>query len=122
MLKKYLYIFFGLLCILLGYIGLIMPGIPTTPFLLLAFWFFSKSSKKLESWLLNHKIFGQLILDWQKYKGIRNQSKIYAIILIIISFSFTIYYAFPYSIDILFIIGAITLCIFIISRPNPDKK
>ena len=119
---RYLYIISGLVCVSLAYIGIAMPGIPTTPFLLLAVWFFSKSSNRLELWITQHKIFGQVILDWKEGKGIRSKSKIYAVILIIISFSSTIYIAFPYYIDIIFVLGAIALCTFIISRPNPDKK
>ena len=122
MVRKYVYIILGLICVALAYIGIVIPGIPTTPFLLLAVWFFSKSSNRLELWITQHKIFGQVILDWKDGRGIRTRSKIYAVILIILSFSSTIYIAFPYYIDIIFILGAIVLCTFIISRPNPDKK
>ena len=66
--KNYIYIFLGLLFLVLGFIGLLLPVIPTTPFILVSVWFFARSSKKLENWLVNHKIFGKSIRDW-KEKG-----------------------------------------------------
>ena len=119
MVKKYLYIYLGFIFVGLGSIGIIIPGIPTTPFILLAAWLFSKSSPKFENWLLNHKIFGPLIINWKLYRGISKNSKMYAIITVIITFSTTIWLAFSYKIDVLFIFGGLILCIFIYTRPVP---
>jgi len=116
---KYIYIFLGLFFVAIGYIGIIIPGIPTTPFLLLSIWFFSRSSKRFESWLLNHKIFGQFISDWNRYRGIRKKSKIYAIVLILFSFSLSIFFAFSLLIDVLLLVVGIILCLFIATRPVP---
>ena len=121
MIKKYLYIGSGLICVVLGYIGIVIPGIPTTPFLLLSIWFFSRSSKKFENWLINHKLFGKFISDWSDYRGINLKSKIYAVTLILITFSLSIYYAFQLSIDVILFVIAILLSIFIITRPTPPK-
>lgn len=121
MIKRYLYIGLGLMCVVFGYIGIVIPGIPTTPFLLLSVWFFSRSSKKIEDWILNHKIFGKFISDWRNHRGISTKSKIYAVILIQITFLSSIYYAFPLSLDIIFFIFSVILCLYIISRPTPQK-
>ena len=76
MLKKYIYISLGLIFVGLAFLGVFLPGIPTTPLILLSAWFFSKSSQRLEKWLKNHKTFGPLILNWEKYRGINRKSKI----------------------------------------------
>tara|TARA_B100000945_G_C20425966_1_gene620503 strand:+ start:5219 stop:5596 length:378 start_codon:yes stop_codon:yes gene_type:complete len=119
MIKKYFYITLGCSCIALGYIGIIIPGIPTTPFLLLSLWFFSRSSKSYKMWLLNHKLFGAIIKNWYLHRSIDNKSKVIAILLIILTFTTSIYFAFPITVDIIFIIFATILCLFIITRPKP---
>lgn len=59
--KKYLYIFLGIFFLILAYIGIIVPGIPGIPFVLLAGWCFLNSSKKLYDWMLNRKYIGPLL-------------------------------------------------------------
>lgn len=66
-----LYLTGGLLCVALGGIGVLLPGLPTTPFLLLASWCFSRSSPRLESALLRSRLFGPLIRDWRHHRAIR---------------------------------------------------
>ncbi|MFP4418417.1 MAG: YbaN family protein [Spirochaetota bacterium] len=61
---KYLFIFVGLIFIGIAYIGILLPGIPTTLPALIALWFFSKSSKRLEHWLKYNKLFGRYLRDW----------------------------------------------------------
>ena len=70
--KKYLYIFLGIFFLILAYIGIIVPGIPGIPFVLLAGWYFLKSSKKLYDWMLNRKYIGPLL---RKYLSGENVSK-----------------------------------------------
>lgn len=122
MIKKYFFIGLGFLFIGLGFIGIIIPGIPTTPFLLLSAWFFSKSSSFLENWLINHKLFGPLIRNWNKHKSISRKSKIIAVIIIIPTFAFSIYSSLNTIIDILLGITCISLCTYLISRPEPPLE
>ena len=122
MIKKYLFIGLGSFFVCLGFIGIIIPGIPTTPFLLLSAWFFSKSSSFLENWLINHKLFGPLIRDWNEHKSISRKSKIVAVIIIIPTFAFSIYSSLNMTIDILLGITCISLCAFLISRPEPPLE
>ena len=107
------------MCVGLGFLGVFVPGIPTTPLILLAAWFFSRSSKDLEQWLINHKTFGPLIIDWKKYKGIKRKSKIISICLIIPTFSFTIYSISNFYLQLSLGLFCICLCTYLITRPEP---
>ena len=116
--KKNIYIFLGLLFLLLGFIGLLLPIVPTTPFILVSVWFFARSSKKLENWLVNHKIFGKSIRDWKEKGAISSKAKLSAIPLIIFSFSATIYLNQLFYLDLFLAILGLSILTFIITRPS----
>ena len=65
--KKIILLSLGWICVGLGFIGIFVPGLPTTIFLIVALWAFTKSSKKLRIWLLNHKKFGPILKNWQPF-------------------------------------------------------
>ena len=88
-----LYFIFGWFFLGLGVIGIPLPLLPTTPFVLLSAFFFNKSSNRFHNWLLNSNFFGPLIKDWGKSGSIKLSSKIYATILIISSISISFYFA-----------------------------
>ena len=58
----------GLMFVGLSYLGVILPGVPTTIFAILAAYSFSKSSPKLQQWIYDHKFFGKHVLNWEKKK------------------------------------------------------
>lgn len=70
--KKYLFLFLGFIFLVLAYIGILLPGVPAIPFILLASWCFSQSSEKLYQWLLRQKIIGKVL---QKYSSGEKISK-----------------------------------------------
>lgn len=65
---KFLWQVAGLFFVGCAYIGAIVPGIPTTVFLVLALWCFSKSSEKLRLWIWEHPVFGKYVRDWTEKK------------------------------------------------------
>lgn len=65
----------GLLCVGLGVVGIFVPGLPTTPFMLLAAWLFAKSSTRLHQWLINHPHFGPFINAWQSGAGLERKMR-----------------------------------------------
>ena len=117
--KRYLYLTLGFVCVALGFIGTVVPGIPTTPLILVAAWAFSRSSKRFESWLLRHRVFGPLIHDWRNYRGIRRKNKIVAISVIVPTFAITITLTFNVVIDIVFALFGVALCVYLATRPEP---
>ena len=79
--KKIILLSIGWICVGLGFIGIFVPGLPTTIFLIVALWAFTKSSKKLRIWLLNHKKFGPFLRDWQEHRVVPLRAKILMVIL-----------------------------------------
>jgi uncharacterized membrane protein YbaN (DUF454 family) len=69
----------GLVCVGLGAIGIVLPILPTTPFLLAAAACFCKSSTRLYNWLINNKWFGEYIRNYKEGKGIPMKTKIVAL-------------------------------------------
>ncbi len=75
---RLLYLLLGFIAIGLGIIGALLPIMPTVPFLIVALWAFSKSSKKIHDWLYYHKIYGPMLRDWDNYNIIPIWGKIWA--------------------------------------------
>ena len=79
--KKIFLLSLGWLCVGLAFIGIFVPGIPTTIFLIIALWAFAQSSKKFHAWLLNHKRFRPILEKWQSHKVVPKNAKILMVIL-----------------------------------------
>lgn len=74
--------FAGLLAVGVGSVGIIVPGLPTTVFFIIAAWAFSKSSPRLEAWVLNLPTIGPLVRDYRDGLGIPRRAKITAVVMI----------------------------------------
>ena len=77
--QKKIFLLIGVVAVILGSFGMVLPVLPTTPFLLLATYCFGKSSKKLHRVILENKIFGKYIRDYQEKKGITLKNKIFVL-------------------------------------------
>lgn len=80
----------GTICLVLGAIGIVLPILPTTPFLLAAAACYYKSSDRMHSWLLNNKWFGEYIRNYTEGKGLPMKTKIIALSLLWITIVFSI--------------------------------
>lgn len=89
-LKKKLMIALGWFFVILGAIGAILPIMPTTVFLIIALAIFSKSSPRFHKMLINNKLFGSGLRQWDESKTISRESKYKATIVIVLSFSVSI--------------------------------
>ena len=78
-LRRALYLLLGILFFATGVIGVFLPVLPTTPFMLLALWAFSNSSQTLHDYIWNHKRYGPMVRAWKKYGAIPLKAKFSAI-------------------------------------------
>ncbi|RBO15090.1 MULTISPECIES: DUF454 family protein [Pantoea] len=89
--QRFLLLSLGWLAIVLGTLGIVLPLLPTTPFVLLAAWCFARSSPRFHHWLLWRSPFGRYLRHWQRYRAMPPGAKGRAIVLIIITFAFSLW-------------------------------
>jgi hypothetical protein len=80
----------GTLFLLLGIVGIFMPILPTTPFLLLATACYARSSRRFYNWLMNHPALGPLIVEWRTYRSIPWRIKLVAVATMTLTFGSSI--------------------------------
>ncbi|MHB0925944.1 MAG: YbaN family protein [Gallionellaceae bacterium] len=80
----------GTLFLLVGIIGIFMPILPTTPFLLLATACYARSSHRFYNWLMNHPALGPLIVEWRTYRSIPWRIKLVAVATMTLTFGSSI--------------------------------
>jgi uncharacterized protein len=74
-LKQYAFLVLGTLSLGIGMIGVVIPVLPTTPFLLMASFFYLRSSKRMYNWLITHKVFGSYVYCYMTYHAISPRTK-----------------------------------------------
>ena len=122
--KRFLYLVVGFGFVALAIIGIALPVLPTTPFLLVAAACFAKSSKRWHKWLINNKLFGAIIHNWQQNRCIPKKAKAIAVCSILIFGSFSVLLAVPNIYGKLATIGllAIGLSVVLSIKTCPGKQ
>lgn len=82
---RLVYLLSGLGCVAIGGVGVVVPGLPTTVFFIMAAWFFSRSSKRLENWVLNLPGIGPMVGDYRDGLGMPRRAKVAAISCIVVA-------------------------------------
>jgi uncharacterized membrane protein YbaN (DUF454 family) len=96
----------GHLCVALGVIGIFLPLLPTTPFLLLAAACYVRSSERHYAWLISNPVFGPPIRDYQQKRAVRPRTKVIALAFVWVSMLFSIYRVQKPALDVvLFCLG-----------------
>jgi len=106
----------------LGAAGVLLPLLPTTPFLILAAYCFSRGSPKLHAWLVNHRIFGPPIRDWREHRAISRAAKCSAIVAIALVFAVSAVLRIPgwaLAVQGLVLSG---VALYLLSRPEPPNS
>jgi uncharacterized membrane protein YbaN (DUF454 family) len=115
---KLLWNIIGATALLLGVIGVVLPLLPTTPFVILAAFAFAKSHPAMRQWLVDHARFGPMIRDWEANGAIAPKFKALAVLMMLAAFGLSL--ALGINAKVL-IIQAIVLsgaALFILSRPS----
>ena len=120
--KKALYVFSGVFSLALGLLGIILPVLPTTVFILLAAFFFARSSERLHGWIINHKRFGPTILNWQKYGAVSKIARIRAVSTMIGILVISILLSLPLLVIIIQALAMAAVSVFLLTRPYPPDS
>lgn len=119
--KRLSLILIGLSSLALGAIGIFVPLLPTTPFVLVSAIAFANSSERLHQWLIDHDVFGPLIANWRRHGAISRPTKIISILSMAAIILFSLFMAVPTHV---LVIQAVVLSIsatFILTRPLPPQ-
>lgn len=74
-----LWTLFAWFCVALALLGVVIPGLPTTPFVLLAAWAASRGNRRLHAWLLEHPRLGPPLRDWEQQRAVTTRAKVIAL-------------------------------------------
>lgn len=122
-LKRPLLLGTGWACVALGFVGIVLPLLPTTPFLLVAVWAFSRSSPEMAERIRNHPIAGRYVRDWQDEGVIPLGAKIIAVTMMAAMFGYLQFLSDAPSWAV-YCAGAVMIAAagFILSRPSRRRR
>jgi len=113
----------GILFLVIGIIGIFVPVLPTTPFLLVATACFARSSRRFYNWLMNHHTFGPLIVEWRTYRSIPWRIKMFAITVMVLTFGSSIVFFIKDGwLQLALSFFCLTLAIWLYRIPSRDRQ
>lgn len=109
----------GFLFVGIAFLGVFLPGLPTTGPVLLAAFFFSRSSERFDHWLVSNRFFGTIVQDWRAGRGFSVRGKVIAVTAIFLSFGITTFF-FIDNVGVRIGMWALAAAIsyYVISRPT----
>ncbi|KAA5970107.1 DUF454 family protein [Pantoea sp. M_9] len=120
--QRFLLLSLGWLAIVLGTLGIVLPLLPTTPFVLLAAWCFARSSPRFHHWLLWRSPFGRYLRHWQRHRAMPPGAKGRAIVLIIITFAFSLWLVKLFWLRLLLLVLLAILLLFMWRIPVVEEE
>lgn len=118
---RFLWSVFGVACVGLGALGIVLPLLPTTPFLLLAAFAFGKSSPRLHHWIVTHPRLGPPLHNWKAHGAIGRRAKAMAISMMGAAFVASLFMGVPTYALVMQALVLLCCGTFILSRPNPPS-
>lgn len=118
---RLIWLVIGFISLGLGFAGILLPLLPTTPFVLLAAYAFARSSPSLHDWLLSHPRFGLLIFNWNRYGAIPRGAKYWATVVVAATWGLSFVFGVKSLILIIQSVILSAVLIFLWTRPLPPK-
>lgn len=118
MIGNSLWLLLGLSATAAGIAGIVLPLVPTTPFLLLAAYSFARSSPALHNWLLSHPTLGKPIDDWQRHRAISRRAKAASVTVMAAAYAGSVAAGFPPWMLAVQALAMIAAAAFILSRAD----
>ncbi len=112
----------GLLALALGCVGVVVPLLPTTPFLLLAVFAFAQSSERLHVWLIEHPILGTFIEDWRRYGAINRRAKLASVVSMAAVFATSLIMGLATPVLVVQAVALAGAATFVLTRPSPPDQ
>ena len=110
----------GWVCVSLGLLGVLLPLLPTTPFMILASICFARSSPRCHRWLLSRPHLGPAIQDWERNGAIRTRAKIWAtLVLALVIGSTAVFAPVAFAVRLAVVGIGVAVAVFICTRPAP---
>lgn len=120
--QRTILIIIGWLAVVLATFGVVLPLLPTTPFLLLAAWCFARSSPRFHYWLLYRSWFGGYLRHWQQHRALPPGAKLRAIVFIVITFAVSLYLVNILWVRLFLLLMMGALLFFMWRMPVVDEK
>jgi uncharacterized protein len=112
----------GTLCVALGLLGLVLPVLPTTPFMLVAAACYARASEPFYRWLLNHRTFGATVREWRRYRSIKWRTKLWAVFLMSATLAVSIvFFVRPTWLQAVLAVWGVVLAIWLYRIPSRDR-
>ncbi|MEZ4750241.1 MAG: YbaN family protein [Bdellovibrionota bacterium] len=116
---RYVYVIAGTVFLVVGLAGLFVPLLPTTPFLLLTAYFYSKGSSRMHRWLMQHRYLGPILSKWNEYGVISLRAKILATTLLTLSLGYAlIFRSFYWPLKLMAATCGLAVAAFLWTRPS----
>ena len=112
----------GSLCVALGILGLFLPVLPTTPFMLLAAACYARASERFYRWLLTHRVFGPTVREWRRHRSIPWRTKLWAIVLMSATLAISIvFFVRPAWLQGALALMGVLLAVWLYRVPSRDR-
>jgi uncharacterized protein len=107
---------FGVISMITGLAGIFLPILPGAPFIVIAAYFFSKSSRRFHDWLRNSRWFGQTVREWEDHQVIRKSTKIGVTMFVLVSLFYSLYFDVWIGVPAIIATAGVFLLIYVWTR------